>query len=158
MVLLHGCETQTFGSERVAHAHRPPWHHRSVAEGEREDEVLRAAAALLGHHGVEKQGLRLLIDGGRTGDAFRVDVPAGELTMRDGRPQGSLPYRGPRFGVQRVHIVVFGGDDKEWDRGAGRVPVQRLGVDVAGDFGPERLIEVDRSGTVPGQLGYYIVS
>ena len=56
---------------------------------------------------------------GRARDAGRVDVPARELRAGDGLAEMLLPLDLARRGVERVHVVAFGGDedlvaDEEW--------------------------------------------
>ena len=91
------------------------------------------------------------IDRRRAGDAHRVDVAARQRRERNRRPEAPLPYLRAGSGVERIDLVVFGGDDDARRAAPGRDPIEGLGIDRAVDRGVEAGVQLNGRRLRPGQ-------
>ena len=112
LVLNCGVECKRTSFDR-RHVERPPGAGRSIIERHREDEVLLGRTAVRRCHRVHEHRSRSSVDDRRSGDPERVDVAArqrrrgnivAELLLPDDRAAGR---------IERVDLVLFGGDEHE---------------------------------------------
>src|SRR6516162_10203529 len=94
-------------------------------------------------HRVEVNRLSRLVDDRCAGDAQRLDVAAWQGRERDWTAQRAHPDLAGRARIDRVNIIVLGGDDKLARRRSRRPPKERLGIEVARDLRMKARVEMD---------------
>jgi hypothetical protein len=87
-------------------------------------------------------------------------MPSGSMLPQDnvesgaGGPKERTQIFAARARVDRVDIVVLGGDQELPRRRSRRPPIERLGIEVACNPRMKARVEADVAGAVPGQRGY----
>src|SRR5262249_14287558 len=64
----------------------------------------------------------------------------------------------PRAGIDRVNIVVRGGDDELPCRRARWAPIERLGIEMTRDLWMKTRVEMGAAGALPGQCRHDVIA
>jgi len=152
LVLIASVETLAARCERFGDIDRPARQGRAVLQRQGKNSVMRTRR--LPDHRGDIDRLGRLVDDRRTGNAERVDIAAIQRRERHGPAQRAHPDFMARARIDRVDIVVLGGDEELPRRRSRRPPIERLGIEVARDQRMKARVETDVAGAVPGQRGY----
>src|SRR6516165_8891872 len=110
LVLIASVETLAARCERFGDIDRPARQGRAVLQRQGKNSVMRTRR--LPDHRGDIDRLGRLVDDRRTGNAERVDIAAIQRRERHGPAQRAHPDFMARARIDRVDIVVFGGDEE----------------------------------------------
>jgi hypothetical protein len=140
LVLKPGIEMLSADGQRLGDVDRPARQWRAVLERQGEHPVMRSRR--VADHRAEIDRLHRLVDDRRAGDPQRVDVAARLRRQRDRPAQGPRPELAPRLRVNRVNIVILGGDDQRSGGRPRRLPIERLGIEMTGKLRVKARVEM----------------
>ncbi len=112
------------------------------AQAQSKDQILRGAIRL--NHGIKIDGASSRIDHRGAGDTQRIDITARQRGHKHRASECHAPCGAPGYRIERHHSVTFRCDHDQSMRGALRMPIQRLRIDMAWHAPVEALIAIRR--------------
>src|SRR5262245_61200831 len=143
LILEAAVKALSAGGQRSGDIDRPARQCRSVLQRQRKNTMVRSRG--VGDHGVEVNRLRRLLDHWGAGDPQGVDVPARLCRELDRSTQGRHPGLLSRLRIDCMDAVILSSDDKHRCRRSRRLPIEWLGVNMAGKARLKARVEMQRA-------------